>query len=57
MDVGAAQPMPGKVLAALIFSLLLLGTLSSVVTGALGGATFAWRAVMEEGKVAEQRAA
>ena len=29
----------------------------SIYTGALGGATFAWRAVMEEGKVAEKRAA
>ncbi|HEX8738702.1 MAG TPA: benzoyl-CoA reductase subunit A [Casimicrobiaceae bacterium] len=29
----------------------------SIYTGALGGATFAWRAVMEEGKVAERRAA
>jgi benzoyl-CoA reductase subunit A len=28
----------------------------SIFTGALGGATFAWRAVMEEGKVAEARA-
>jgi benzoyl-CoA reductase subunit A len=28
----------------------------SIYTGALGGATFAWRAVMEEGKVAEARA-
>jgi len=27
----------------------------SIYTGALGGATFAWRAVMEEGKVAEHR--
>jgi len=27
----------------------------SIYTGALGGATFAWRAVMEEGKVAEAR--
>ena len=29
----------------------------SIYTGALGGATFAWRAVVEEGKVAEARAA
>jgi benzoyl-CoA reductase subunit A len=29
----------------------------SIYTGALGGATFAWRAVMEEGRVAEQREA
>jgi benzoyl-CoA reductase subunit A len=29
----------------------------SIYTGALGGATFAWRAVMEDGKVAEKRAA
>lgn len=29
----------------------------SIYTGALGGATFAWRAVMEEGKTAEARAA
>jgi len=29
----------------------------SIYTGALGGATFAWRAVMEEGKIAEKRAA
>jgi benzoyl-CoA reductase subunit A len=29
----------------------------SIYTGALGGATFAWRAVMEEGKVAEKREA
>jgi len=28
----------------------------SIYTGALGGATFAWRAVMEEGKTAEARA-
>jgi benzoyl-CoA reductase subunit A len=28
----------------------------SIYTGALGGATFAWRAVVEEGKVAEARA-
>jgi benzoyl-CoA reductase subunit A len=28
----------------------------SIFTGALGGATFAWRAVEEEGKVAEARA-
>ena len=28
----------------------------SIYTGALGGATFAWRAVMEEGKFAEARA-
>ncbi len=28
----------------------------SIFTGALGGATFAWRAVVEEGKVAEARA-
>ena len=28
----------------------------SIYTGALGGATFAWRAVMEEGKTAEHRA-
>ena len=28
----------------------------SIYTGALGGATFAWRAVMEEGKSAEARA-
>ncbi|MCU0803967.1 MAG: benzoyl-CoA reductase subunit A [Burkholderiales bacterium] len=27
----------------------------SIYTGALGGATFAWRAVVEEGKVAEKR--
>ena len=27
----------------------------SIYTGALGGATFAWRAVVEEGKVAEAR--
>ena len=27
----------------------------SIYTGALGGATFAWRAVMEEGKTAEAR--
>ena len=27
----------------------------SIYTGALGGATFAWRAVMEEGKTAEHR--
>ena len=27
----------------------------SIFTGALGGATFAWRAVVEEGKVAEKR--
>ncbi len=27
----------------------------SIYTGALGGATFAWRAVVEEGKVAERR--
>ncbi len=29
----------------------------SIYTGALGGATFAWRAVMEEGRVAQQREA
>ena len=29
----------------------------SIYTGALGGATFAWRAVIEEGKTAEARAA
>jgi benzoyl-CoA reductase subunit A len=29
----------------------------SIYTGALGGATFAWRAVMEEGKAAEHREA
>ncbi len=29
----------------------------SIYTGALGGATFAWRAVMEEGKTAEHREA
>ena len=29
----------------------------SVYTGALGGATFAWRAVVEEGKEAEHREA
>ena len=29
----------------------------SIYTGALGGATFAWRAVMEEGKAAERREA
>jgi benzoyl-CoA reductase subunit A len=29
----------------------------SIYTGALGGATFAWRAVMEEGKEVERRAA
>ena len=29
----------------------------SIFTGALGGATFAWRAVVEEGKVAQARAA
>ncbi len=29
----------------------------SIYTGALGGATFAWRAVVEEGKVAERKAA
>ena len=28
----------------------------SIYTGALGGATFAWRAVLEEGKTAEARA-
>jgi benzoyl-CoA reductase subunit A len=28
----------------------------SIYTGALGGATFAWRAVVEEGKIAEARA-
>ena len=28
----------------------------SIFTGALGGATFAWRAVVEEGKSAEARA-
>ena len=28
----------------------------SIYTGALGGATFAWRAVQEEGKTAEARA-
>ena len=28
----------------------------SIFTGALGGATFAWRAVVEEGKIAEARA-
>jgi benzoyl-CoA reductase subunit A len=28
----------------------------SIYTGALGGATFAWRAVIEEGKRAEARA-
>ena len=28
----------------------------SIYTGALGGATFAWRAVLEEGKSAEARA-
>ena len=28
----------------------------SIYTGALGGATFAWRAVMEEGKSVEARA-
>jgi len=28
----------------------------SIYTGALGGATFAWRAVVEEGKAAEARA-
>jgi benzoyl-CoA reductase subunit A len=28
----------------------------SIYTGALGGATFAWRAVVEEGKTAEARA-
>ena len=27
----------------------------SIYTGALGGATFAWRAVVEEGKVVENR--
>ena len=27
----------------------------SIYTGALGAATFAWRAVMEEGKTAEAR--
>ena len=27
----------------------------SIYTGALGGATFAWRAVTEDGKVAENR--
>jgi benzoyl-CoA reductase subunit A len=27
----------------------------SIYTGALGGATFAWRAVVEEGKTAEAR--
>jgi benzoyl-CoA reductase subunit A len=27
----------------------------SIYTGALGGATFAWRAVMEEGKTAEAK--
>jgi benzoyl-CoA reductase subunit A len=27
----------------------------SIYTGALGGATFAWRAVVEEGKLAEHR--
>jgi hypothetical protein len=27
----------------------------SIYTGALGGATFAWRAVVEEGKVVEKR--
>ena len=27
----------------------------SIYTGALGGATFAWRAVMDDGKVAENR--
>ncbi|MCL4763509.1 MAG: hypothetical protein KJ018_17335, partial [Burkholderiales bacterium] len=27
----------------------------SIYTGALGGATFAWRAVMEEGRTAEAR--
>ena len=29
---------------------------ASIYTGALGGATFAWRAVVEEGKTAENRA-
>jgi benzoyl-CoA reductase subunit A len=29
----------------------------SIYTGALGGATFAWRAVVEEGKSAEKREA
>jgi benzoyl-CoA reductase subunit A len=28
----------------------------SIYTGALGGATFAWRAVVEEGKEVEARA-
>jgi benzoyl-CoA reductase subunit A len=28
----------------------------SIYTGALGGATFAWRAVVEDGKTAEARA-
>jgi benzoyl-CoA reductase subunit A len=27
----------------------------SIYTGALGGATFAWRAVVEEGKIVENR--
>ena len=27
----------------------------SIYTGAVGGATFAWRAVVEEGKIAEAR--
>ena len=27
----------------------------SIYTGALGGATFAWRAVVDDGKVAESR--
>jgi benzoyl-CoA reductase subunit A len=27
----------------------------SIFTGALGGATFAWRAVVDEGKTAENR--
>jgi benzoyl-CoA reductase subunit A len=29
----------------------------SIYTGALGGATFAWRAVMEDGKAVEHREA
>ena len=29
----------------------------SIYTGALGGATFAWRAVVDDGKVAERRLA